>query len=121
MALLLDVDYEILSSAGIETKEDEKNRFLVLKDFALEEGLYQYNGEDLRHVDILVVIPANYNSIGHIQSSKERTGGKSRLLLDSEEVTLANLIIKSSADGLDTTDQTLGGRKQTMFRKFLIG
>lgn len=65
MALLFDEDYEILSSSGLNYEEDETKRFLVIKDFPLKPGLYELGNECIEKVDVLVVIPTNYNTSGN--------------------------------------------------------
>lgn len=65
MALLFDEDYEILKNSGIEYEEAEVQRFLILKNFPLELGLYSYNDEFLESAEILIVIPPNYNTAGN--------------------------------------------------------
>ncbi len=65
MALLFDEDYEILAASGLEYEEDVKNRFLVIKDYPLKSGLYEYANEPIDYVDVLVVIPTNYNTSGN--------------------------------------------------------
>jgi len=65
MALLFDEDYEVLSNSGLEFEEDEGNRFLIIKDFPLKPGLYEYANEPIEKVDVLVVIPKNYNTSGN--------------------------------------------------------
>jgi len=65
MSLLLDEDYEILKNAGLDYEEDENSRFLILKNFPLKENLYSYADEKLSDVEILIIIPANYNTSGN--------------------------------------------------------
>lgn len=65
MPLLFDEDYEILASSGLEFEEDEATRFLVIKDFPLKPGLYEYANQPIEKVDVLVVIPPNYNTSGN--------------------------------------------------------
>lgn len=59
MPLLLPEDYVELGEQGITFVEDAPNRFLVLKDFALANGIYVQ-----AKCDTLVVIPPNYNHDG---------------------------------------------------------
>lgn len=81
MALLFEHDYEILKSAGLDFEEDNTNRFLVLKNFPLKKGMYKSGEIDLEEVEVLVVIPPNYNSIGNdmlwIYPELKRTDGVS--------------------------------------------
>lgn len=60
MPLLLDTDYEELKARGLKIIEDEPNRFLVLPEYVLPDGLYRQKAGD-----ILVVIPTNYNQGGN--------------------------------------------------------
>lgn len=64
MALLFDDDYEVLTEAGLEFEEDETNRFLVLKNFPLSEGMYVAGRKPVNTVAVLNVVPANYNTAG---------------------------------------------------------
>ncbi|MFK4719445.1 hypothetical protein ABIE89_000545 [Bradyrhizobium niftali] len=64
MALLFDEDYEVLREAGLEYEEDETNRFLIIKNFPLSEGMYVAGGAPVGSVAILSVIPPNYNTAG---------------------------------------------------------
>lgn len=64
MALLFDEDYEILRDSGIDYEEDEINRYLIIKNFNLKPGLYQYDNQPADCVEVLVVIPSNYNTSG---------------------------------------------------------
>mgnify|MGYP001306843265 CR=1 FL=1 len=64
MPLLFDGDYQILQESGLEIEEDEAQRFLVIKNFPLPPGLYAHNGTVLTQVEVLSVIPANYNTSG---------------------------------------------------------
>ncbi len=64
MPLLFDGDYQILQESGLEVEEDENQRFLVIKNFPLAPGLYVHNGNVLTQVEVLSVIPANYNTSG---------------------------------------------------------
>lgn len=64
MSLLFDEDYQILAEAGLAYEEDEASRFLILKGFPLTEGLYVSGGKPISAVDVLNVIPANYNTDG---------------------------------------------------------
>lgn len=56
MPLLLDTDYAELEERALAYVEDEVQRFLVLLDYPLPDGLYREE-----KCDVLVVIPANYN------------------------------------------------------------
>jgi hypothetical protein len=62
--LLYEDDYGILKRAGLEHEEDEGNRFLVLKRYPLPDGVYVAEGKPAGNVDVLHVIPANYNTEG---------------------------------------------------------
>lgn len=59
MPLLLDEDYARLKEIGIAVEEDQNSRFLVFPSFPLLDGLYESET-----VDVLVVIPTNYNDDG---------------------------------------------------------
>lgn len=64
MGLLFDEDYQVLKEAGLEYEEDDRNRFLILKNFPLREGLYVAGGTPVAAVAVLNVIPSNYNTAG---------------------------------------------------------
>lgn len=65
MALLFDKDYEILEDSGLVYEEDEANRYLIIKNFLLQKAFYHFNNQELETVEILVVIPSNYNTSGN--------------------------------------------------------
>lgn len=65
MPLLFDDDYEYLKSCGLVYEEDEKNRFLVIRDFPLEPNFYIAGNTSVNKVDVLVIIPSNYNTSGN--------------------------------------------------------
>jgi len=65
MALLFDEDYEILKDSGLVYEEDETSRYLIIKNYPLQKAFYQFNGQPLEQVEILVVIPPNYNTSGN--------------------------------------------------------
>ncbi len=65
MALLLDEDYDILRDSGLEYSEDEEKKFLIIKNFPLKKGFYEYDNKTLSEVEILVKIPNNYNTAGN--------------------------------------------------------
>lgn len=60
MALLLERDYEKLEKMGLIFTEDESHRFLIFRDYALQEGIYT-----VPECNVLVVIPPNYNQAGN--------------------------------------------------------
>lgn len=64
MSLLLDDDYKILNDSGLEYDEDDENRFLVIKNYPVSEGLYISNAQLVTQVEVLVIIPNNYNMSG---------------------------------------------------------
>lgn len=64
MQLLFDEDYETLQNSGLIYEEDELNRFLVIKNYPLNSVLYIFNDLPINEVEVLVVIPANYNTSG---------------------------------------------------------
>lgn len=64
MALLFDVDYEILSNSGLTYTEVEDKRFLIIENYPTPNGLYIHAGTPIQTVEILVVIPTNYNTSG---------------------------------------------------------
>ncbi len=80
MSLLLVEDYEILEKAGLDYEEVEGSRFLILKNFPLKENLYSFAGENLEYTEVLIVIPANYNTSGNnmlwTYPELKRTDGK---------------------------------------------
>jgi len=64
MALLFDADYNLLRESGMEYEEDEAQRFLIVKNFPLYAGLYAHAGVALEQVEVLYVIPPDYNTSG---------------------------------------------------------
>ncbi|WP_095090373.1 E2/UBC family protein [Mesorhizobium sophorae] len=64
MSLLFDSDYAILNKAGVDFKEEEGARFLIFKKFPLSKGVYLADGKPADAVDVLYVIPQNYNASG---------------------------------------------------------
>lgn len=64
MALLFDDDYRFLAEVGIDHTEDEPSRFLIFKDFSLPGNIYVANDLPRTAVDVLYVIPPNYNTAG---------------------------------------------------------
>jgi hypothetical protein len=64
MALLYDEDHQILKDAGLEYEEDESQRFLIIKNFPLPSNLYMHAGHVIEQVEVLWVVPSNYNTGG---------------------------------------------------------
>jgi hypothetical protein len=64
MALLYDEDYLYLKESGLEYEEGEAQRFLVIKNFPLSPGLYVYVGKPIDQVEVLWVVPSDYNTSG---------------------------------------------------------
>jgi hypothetical protein len=64
MGLLFDEDYQYLQKSGLEFEEDENQRFLIIKNYPLPPGLYVYNGTSLEQVEVLWIVPPNYNTSG---------------------------------------------------------
>jgi hypothetical protein len=64
MSLLLDEDYKILAETDLQCAEDEDRRFLIFTNFPLPHGVYVNDGKGVDQVEVLVVIPSNYNSTG---------------------------------------------------------
>jgi hypothetical protein len=64
MNLLFDEDYDLLKNSGLEYVEDFSLRFLVIKNYPLSKGLYVYSGLPIETVEVLSVIPLNYNMEG---------------------------------------------------------
>ena len=64
MALLFDEDYQILADSALLHEEDETNRFFVFKNFPLPHGIYRSQNSEVNTVDVLYVIPQNYNTDG---------------------------------------------------------
>lgn len=64
MGLLFEEDYKILQESGLEFEEDETQRYLIFKNFPLPSALYIYNGTLLDQVEVLWVVPSNYNTDG---------------------------------------------------------
>jgi len=64
MALLFDEDYNILRKCGTDYEEDEVNRFLIIKNFPLKVGLYVHADKPINQVEVLYMIPPDYNTSG---------------------------------------------------------
>lgn len=64
MALLFDDDYQTLNDAKLVVVEDEEQRFLVFKAFPLPDGVYVANDAPCSVVEVLYIIPENYNTAG---------------------------------------------------------
>ncbi len=64
MDLLFEEEYEILKASGLIVEEDVQNRFLVIKNYPLKKGLYTSNGIVLNEIEVLLMIPPNYNTSG---------------------------------------------------------
>jgi len=64
MRLLFDEDYAHLKDCGLAYVEDEPQRFLIFKDFPLPAGVYVGGGAPRDSVDVLYVVPPNYNTEG---------------------------------------------------------
>jgi len=64
MGLLFDNDYTILQDFGLVIEEDINQRFLVVKNYPLERGLYLSDGQPLNEIEVLLIIPSNYNTSG---------------------------------------------------------
>jgi len=64
MPLLFDEDYQILNDAGLKFTEDEVSRFFIFRDFPLPEGIYVANNQARTVVDVLYIIPSDYNTSG---------------------------------------------------------
>ncbi|MER9331463.1 E2/UBC family protein [Mesorhizobium sp. M0488] len=64
MPLLFNSDYEILKKAGLDFEEQEGARFLIFKNFPLPKGVYVADEKPADAVDVLYVIPQNYNISG---------------------------------------------------------
>lgn len=80
MALLFDEDYQILRDSGLEYEEDERQRFLVIKNFPLPLDVYVHTGVALEQVEVLWIVPPNYNTSGGdmfwVNPALERADGK---------------------------------------------
>ena len=64
MALLFDEDYDTLTESGLQWEEDEDKRFLVIKNYPLPCNFYVHNGATIEQIEVLCVIPPDYNSNG---------------------------------------------------------
>ncbi|PBB80025.1 hypothetical protein CK218_15305 [Mesorhizobium sp. WSM3879] len=64
MPLLFDSDYEILHKASVDFEEEDRARFLIFKNFSLPKDIYLVDEKPADAVDVLYVIPQNYNSSG---------------------------------------------------------
>ena len=64
MPLLHDEDYQILKESGLMYEEDEAQRFLVIKNFSLSPGFYIYEGQPIDQVEVLWIVPPDYNTSG---------------------------------------------------------
>ncbi|MRR55717.1 MAG: hypothetical protein EG822_14635 [Deltaproteobacteria bacterium] len=80
MALLFDEDYRILEESGLEYEEDEAQRFLLIKNFPLTPGFYIHSGVTLELVEVLWIVPSDYNTSGGdmfwVHPALSRTDGK---------------------------------------------
>lgn len=64
MALLFAKDYEYLAGTGLSFEEDSDQRFLIIRSYPLPAGVYVVNGAPVDTVDVLSIIPPNYNTDG---------------------------------------------------------
>lgn len=64
MPILFDSDYDYLAEIGQEYVEDEVSRFLILKHFPLPKGVFKVGEAERSTVDVLYIIPPNYNTEG---------------------------------------------------------
>lgn len=64
MGLLLDEDYVYLTEIGLKYVEVAEPRFLIFRNFVLPGGVYKSGSEVKNAVDVLYVIPTNYNASG---------------------------------------------------------
>ena len=64
MSLLLEEDYKILYESGLQYVEDKDNRFLIIRNYPVAQGLYVSSGMPVTEVEVLVIIPSNYNMSG---------------------------------------------------------
>jgi len=80
MALLNDEDYQILQEAGLEYEEDQAQRFFIIKNFPLFAELYTHSGRALDQVEVLWIVPPDYNTSGGdmfwVHPALARTDGK---------------------------------------------
>ncbi len=80
MALLYDDDYQILKEAGLKYEEGDAQRFLLIKNFPLSPGLYVHAGQSLAQVEVLWIVPPDYNTSGGdmfwVHPALERSDGK---------------------------------------------
>lgn len=69
MPLLFDEDYATIKDWGLEYEEDEKARFLVIKNFPAPVNIYvsrDVEGKEVKveNVEVLWLIPSDYNTSG---------------------------------------------------------
>lgn len=65
MSLLFPEDYTYLDSTGLRFVEDEAQRYLVIQNFPLPEGMYiTTDTVPITQIEVLVIIPSNYNISG---------------------------------------------------------
>lgn len=64
MTLLFDEDYQMLADAKLAFIEDEALRFLIFTAFPLPEGVYVANGKACSTIEVLYIVPDNYNTGG---------------------------------------------------------
>ena len=80
MMLLHDEDYDLLNESGLGFEEDESQRFLIIKNFPLYNGLYVHSYRSLKQVEVLWIVPPNYNTSGGdmfwVHPALERADGK---------------------------------------------
>ena len=80
MPLLFDDDYIVLKETGLKYEEEEASRFLVIMNFPLLVGLYVHAANPIELVEVLLVIPPNYNTSGGdmfwVHPALKRANGK---------------------------------------------
>lgn len=64
MSLLLEEDYKFLEDTNLNYEEDEEKRFFIITNHPLAEGLYVSDENPINQVEVLVIIPGNYNMSG---------------------------------------------------------
>lgn len=64
MKLLFEEDYKYLLDSGLEFEEDFQNRFLIFKNYPVDKNLYRSMGNEIEKVNVLFIVPPNYNSSG---------------------------------------------------------
>jgi len=125
MALLFDEDYDTLTESGLEWEEDEDKRFLVIKNYPLPCNFYVHNGATVEQIEVLCVIPPDYNSNGGdmfwVNPALVRADGKA---IPNAACLVGRILViirtRNTVDGLVTLQLILGSQRLTIYRRFSV-